>query len=418
MSEHDPHDEDALLPGGLEGTDSEEADSEETGSEEAGRDETDPDAREYAAPGRRRAKPKSRVPGCLAVLVALAVIAGGLYFVASWGVDALRDQFAGAEDFSGPGTGSVTFEVEEGDTIAQMGRNLKEAGVIASVDAFTQAAAGNPDATRIQVGFYELRKEMAAADALEVLVDPANLVKNSLTIPEGLRVVDIVDRLVEHTGFGKQRFLKVLDNPDQLGLPDYAEGNPEGYLFPATYDFGPKAKPQDMLKAMVDRWRQAAEAADLEAAAADLGYTPQELMTIASLVQAEGRGEDMAKVARVIYNRLEIEPNPSAGFLQVDASVNYALDKPTVARLTTAEIDSVADSPYNTYKQKGLPPTPIEAPGDDAIAAAANPADGPWFFYVTVNLRTGETKFTDSYDEFLSFKREFDEYCATESDRC
>ena len=127
-------------------------------------------------------------------------------------------------------------------------------------------------------------------------------------------------------------------------------------------------------------------------------------MTVASLVQAEGRGDDMPKIARVIDNRLEIEPNPSAGFLQVDASVNYALDRPTVAVLTQDEIDSVADSPYNTYTQKGLPPTPIEAPGDDAIAAAAHPADGPWFFYVTTNLRTGETKFTDSYDEFLQFR--------------
>ena len=95
-----------------------------------------------------------------------------------------------------------------------------------------------------------------------------------------------------------------------------------------------------------------------------------------------------------------------------------ALGREPIARLTTDEIDSVADSPYNTYRQKGLPPGPIEAPGDAAIDAAANPADGPWFFYVTVNLRTGETKFTDDYDEFLGFKRERDEYCATQSDRC
>ena len=94
------------------------------------------------------------------------------------------------------------------------------------------------------------------------------------------------------------------------------------------------------------------------------------------------------------------------------------LGKPGPARLSQAEIDSVADSPYNTYKQKGLPPGPIEAPGDAAIQAALNPEDGPWFFYVTVNLATGETKFTDDYDEFLQFKSELDEYCETQSDRC
>ncbi len=141
-------------------------------------------------------------------------------------------------------------------------------------------------------------------------------------------------------------------------------------------------------------------------------------MTVASLVQAEGRGDDMPKVARVIYNRLEIDPNPSAGFLQIDAAVNFALGREPIARLTTAEIDSVSDSPYNTYTQKGLPPGPIEAPGDAAIAAAANPADGP-----VVLLRHGQPAHgRDEVHRLLrrvpGFRAELDEYCATQSDRC
>jgi UPF0755 protein len=136
------------------------------------------------------------------------------------------------------------------------------------------------------------------------------------------------------------------------------------------------------------------------------------------MIEAEGRGKYRSKISRVIYNRLEIDPNPAAGFLQIDATVNYALGRPGPAVLTQAEIDSVADSPYNTYTQKGLPPGPIEAPGDDSIQAALHPADGPWFFYVTVNLKTGETKFTDSYDEFLQFKQELQQYCDTQSERC
>ncbi len=368
--------------------------------------------------GGRRRRRRSRVPGCIAVLVALAVVAGGLWWAGNAGLAALRDLVADPDDYPGPGKGSVSIEVVSGDTSTVICRDLKDKGVVASVDACIAAANANPDAGGIQVGFYQLKKKMTAADAIDVLVDPANLVKSSLTVPEGLRVVDILERLAESTDFEVEDFEKVLAKPEKIGLPDYAGGDAEGYLFPATYDFGPKAKPKDMLKAMVDRWRQAADEAGLEEAAADLGYTPHELMTIASLVEAEGRGDDMPKVARVIYNRLEIEPNPSAGFLQVDAAVNYALGREPIARLTTDEIDSVADSPYNTYRQKGLPPGPIEAPGDEAIAAAANPDEGPWFFYVTVNLRTGETKFTDDYDEFLGFKRELDEYCATQSDRC
>ncbi|MBB3044380.1 endolytic transglycosylase MltG [Nocardioides soli] len=370
-------------------------------------------------PGRRRGPRRRRsVPGCLAVLVALAVVVGGFYYVVTWGIDKVGDQFSSADDYPGPGSGEVTFQVHSGDTATAMGRNLKAEGVVASVEAFIDAANANPESSGIQAGYFPLKKEMAAADVVEILVDPSNMVKATVTIPEGLRVVDIVAILAKQTDYSKKDFQKVLDDPDRLGLPDYAGGNPEGYLFPATYDFGPDASPESMLTDMVDRWKQAAEDADLETAAADLGYSPQELMTIASLVQAEGRGDDMPKIARVIYNRLEIEPNPSAGFLQIDASVNYALGKPTIAVLTQAEIDSVADSPYNTYTQKGLPPTPIEAPGDDAIEAASHPADGPWFFYVTVNLKTGETKFAESYDQFLSYKQELRDYCETQSDRC
>ncbi len=373
----------------------------------------------YEGGGRRRADRRRSVPGCLAALVALAVVVGGFYFVVTWGIDKVSDQFAGAEDYPGPGHGEVTFEVARGDTVAAMGRNLKDQGVVASVDAFIDAASVNPESQGIQAGFFPLQKEMKAADVVDVLVDPSNMVKATVTIPEGLQVDEIVAVLAKNTDFTKKQFQKVLAKPDALGLPDYADGNPEGYLFPATYDFGPEATPESMLSAMVARWEQAAADANLEKAAGELGYTPQELMTVASLVQAEGRGDDMPKVARVIYNRVE---NPSNGItngrLEIDAAVNYALGRPGIARLTTEEIDSVADSPYNTYRQVGLPPGPIEAPGDDAIAAAANPADGDWLFYVTVNLRTGETKFTASYDEFLQFKAELDEYCATQSDRC
>ena len=371
---------------------------------------------EYLPPeGGRRKKRGRSIPGCLAALVALALIAGGAYVAVTKGAEFIRDQFSTAPDYPGPGRGKVTFQVNDGDTVGAIGRNLKAKGVVESVDAFI-AAAG--DTTSIQVGYYQLKKEMKAADAFEILSNPANLVKNTVTIPEGLRVADVVAILADKTDYPAKAFEKVLADPEAIGLPDYAGGNPEGYLFPSTYDFGPKDKPVDMLKRMVARWQQAADDAGLEDAAAEMGYTPHEMMTIASLIEAEGRGDYRAKIARVIYNRLEIDPNPAAGFLQIDATVNYALGKPGPAVLTQEEIDSVADSPYNTYTNKGLPPGPIEAPGDDSIEAALNPEDGPWFFYVTVNLATGETKFTDSYDEFLTYKDELQEYCETQSDRC
>ena len=356
-----------------------------------------------------------RYLSCFVVLVVLALLVGGavtLFFV---GQDRIKDMFQGPEDYSGEGTGTVVFEVRAGDSVAQIGRNLKEAGVVASVEAFTETAAEEPDSQGIQVGFYELRKRMAAESALAVLIDPANLVQSSVTIPEGLRVEDTLALLADKTEIPLQEFEKVLERPDSIGLPDYAEGNAEGYLFPATYAFPPNADATDMLSAMVERWQQAADEANLEERADELGYTPGELMIVASLVESEAnRDEDRGKVARVIYNRLETDA--TNGLLQIDATVNFALGRDLGLGLTTEDLQ--VDSPYNTRLYPGLPPGPIESPGDKAIEAAANPPEGDWVYYVTVNLDTGETKFTDDYDEFLRFKNvELAAYCDS-SDRC
>ena len=376
----------------------------------------EPGAYEYVPGGKRR---KGRgAKGCLAVIVALAVLAGGFWFGLTKGVSWVADQFQGPEDFAGPGTGSVEFTVNEGDTTAQIGRNLKDEGVTKSVQAFIDAAAGEPDAAGIQVGDYELQKEMKASDALEVLIDPDNMISfPTVTIPEGLRLVDIVATLAENTDYPEAAWNRALQQPDKLGLPDYAEGNAEGYLFPATYEIKPGQRPVRILRTMVDRWREAAEAADLEAKAAELGKTPGELMIIASLIEAEGRGDDMPKIARVIYNRLDGpgDKGGTNGTLGIDASNAYGLGLSGTTALTTEQL--AVDTPYDTRRRPGLPPTPIEAPGDDAIAAAANPDDGPWYYYVTVDLETGETKFYEDYDDFLEGRDEYRAYCET-SDRC
>lgn len=373
----------------------------------------DQESYDYEPGGKRR---KSRgAKGCLAVIVALVVLAGGFYFGLTKGVSLLADQFQGPEDFPGPGTGKVEFAVNEGDVVAEIGRNLKAEGVTASVQAFIDACT--EDGTGIQVGDYELQKEMKAADACEVLADPANLIGfPTVTIPEGLRLTEIVSTLAEGTDFPERAWNRALES-GRIGLPDYAEGNAEGYLFPATYEIKPGMKPVAVLKMMVARWGEAAEAAGLEDKAAELGHTPAELMIIASLIEAEGRGDDMPRISRVIYNRLDGpgDKGGTNGLLQIDASVNYGLNQDLGVALTTEQLQQ--DTPYNTYTRPGLPPTPIEAPGSDAIEAAANPADGDWYYYVTVDLSTGETKFAETYDEFLEYKDEYTEYCTT-SDAC
>ncbi len=349
------------------------------------------------------------------MLVALVVLVSGGYLAYSFGMGALKDRLSPPEDYQGSGSGKVLVEVQEGDAASDIGATLLEKGVVKSEEAFTDAARTDPKAVGIQVGFYELKKQMSAKAALAVLVDPKNRSRSVVTVPEGFTVKQIVATLAKKTDFSAKQYNKVLANPDSIGLPSYAEGNAEGYLFPATYELPPTATPKSILAMMVKRWSQAAKEADLTGAAERLGYTPQELMTVASLVEAESnRDSDRGKVARVIYNRLE--GNATDKLLQIDAAVNYAIDRDLGVALTSDDLE--VDSPYNTYKNPGLPPTPIEAPGDAAIAAAANPTDGPWIYYVTTNLRTGETKFTEDYDQFLKYKAEFKEYCRTQSDNC
>jgi UPF0755 protein len=369
----------------------------------------------YYLGGARKAKKKRGFSGCLAVLVALAVVVGGAYFAGTKGFHYLKDHLSHSADYDGPGHGKVIFEVKDGDSTTTIGRNLKNDNVVASVDAFLSAANGDKG---IQVGFYPLKKEMKAADAYKVLKNPDNIIKDTVTIPEGLRVADVVAILADQTKYSAAQFDAALKDTETIGLPAYAKGNPEGYLFPSTYPFGPTEKPVDMIKDMVDRWRQAAAEDHLVADAQEVGRTPAEIMTIASLIQAEGRGSDMPKISRVIYNRLDGPGSKEGtnGLLQIDATVNYALNRKGVVAVTTDETQNT-DSPYNTYKYPGLPPGPINSPGDEAIKAALHPADGPWYYYLTVNLRTGETKFGVTYQDFLGFKQEYDQYCTT-STRC
>jgi UPF0755 protein len=364
---------------------------------------------------RTRLTRRGRWVGTVVAFLVVALFVGGGAVLISVGLDKVRGVFGGGpEDYAGPGRGEVVFEVEEGDSASTIGRKLEDEGVVKSVDAFVDAAAEEPRSRQIQFGFYPLRKRMAAEDALAVLINSDNLVQSKVTIPEGLRVEDTVAALAKGTDIPRRAFERALDNPRAIGLPKYAGGNPEGYLFPATYDVPPDSSATDVLRAMVTRWRQAAQNAGLVAKARQLGYTPGELMIVASLVEAEAnRDEDRGKVARVIYNRLE--GDETGGLLQIDATVNYALGRDLGLQLTEEQLQ--VDSPYNTRRYPGLPPGPIESPGDKAIAAAAEPTRGPWLYYATVNLDTGETKFTDDYDEFLQFRRELEAFCDG-SDRC
>ncbi|WP_037677940.1 endolytic transglycosylase MltG [Streptomyces griseus] len=219
----------------------------------------------------------------------------------------------------------------------------------------------------------------------------------TLVIPEGWRagqVYEAVDTALELPP-GTAR--KSVDGAN-LRLPNDAEGNPEGYLFPATYPLGAKASPQSLLKAMVDTANAKFQRAPIAAGAQRNAMNVYQAVTIASIVQAEAADKaDMGKVARVVFNRLE-RGMP----LQMDSTINYALNRTT---LRTTEADTRIDSPYNSYQRMGLPPTPIDSPGEDALRAAISPPPGDWLYFVTV--KPGDTRFTADYAEHQRNVAEF-----------
>lgn len=219
----------------------------------------------------------------------------------------------------------------------------------------------------------------------------------SLVIPEGWRASQIYEAVDKALALPAGTTRKSLPKVD-LKLPNDAEGNPEGYLFPATYPLEKQATPEKLLAAMVDTANKKFSGAPLAAGAQRNAMNIYQAVTIASIVQAEAATkDDMGKVARVVFNRLE-HGMP----LQMDSTINYALNRSTLK--TTAK-DTRIESPYNSYQRMGLPPTPIDNPGEDAMRAAINPTPGDWLYFVTV--KPGDTRFTADYDEHQRNVAEF-----------
>jgi len=312
---------------------------------------------------------------------------------------AIRSLGTTVDDFPGEGTGSVTIVVAKGDSIRTIGRTLLAAGVVASEESFVAAANSDSRSQGIAPGSYLLRSAMSGAAALNLLLDPQSRQVKKVAVPEGWRLTRTLTAAAKGTGLGLKALQDSLSRASSLGLPSYANGKPEGFLFPATYEFSPDVTPDSVISAMLSRFDQSASNLDLEKASTTLGLTPLEVLTVASILEIEAAPGDYDQVARVIYNRLK------AGMpLQMDSTVNYALGTASL-HLTAVQLKTA--SPYNTYLHKGLPPGPINSPGEAAIQAALNPATGTWLYFVTTDPSTQTTEFATTYKEFLALKKKF-----------
>jgi UPF0755 protein len=319
----------------------------------------------------------------LAVILGMALVTlGALAFANRSAIRSGFDQIVG-NDFQGGGYSSILFEIEPGDTGESIANSLVDQGVVKNFrTVYKLILDENP---QFYPGTYQLRLHMSSRAALDALLDPSSSVTNRVLIKEGLRASVVLDVLAKATGISRSDFRTAANQREAIGLPSDAV-SVEGYLFPATYTFSPKATAVSILKTMIARTQEELNRFGVKDA------DRHRILTMASVIQAEARLEpDFYKVSRVFYNRIK-----TGMHLQSDATVSYGVNGNTVS---TSAADRANNNGFNTYLHPGLPIGPISSPGAVAIDAALNPVSGSWLFFCAINLETGETVFSTTYEE-------------------
>lgn len=296
------------------------------------------------------------------------------------------------EDYTGPGDREVTFTVESGQGAAEIAENLVKAKIVKSAAAFTSAVSGA--AATLYPGSYALKTHMKASDVVKILSDQSQA-GGFAEIRAGERVSDVIANAAQASGIDVSEFQAIIDGGGSGILPEEAGGKFEGWLEPGTYNAQNKSA-EDIIKSMVD-----ARIAKLDDLGVPTGSERERILIIASIAESEvGSDKYYGQVARVILNRID-----SDMALGMDTTVAYGLGI-SASRLTDDQLNDDSN-PYNTRIHKGLTPTPISNPGDDAIKASINPPEGKWMYFVTTNLQTGETKFVETEDEFWKIRDEY-----------
>lgn len=358
-------------------------------------------------------KTKKRGRTGVACMVVAVVLVGGVGGVGYVGYQYWQQKFGPPPDFVGVGSGSVQVEIPQGAGGYEIAALLVKKGVVKSQRAFVSAQQANPKGNTIQAGVYMLSKKMSAANAVKRLLSPSS--RDALIIPPGTRNVVVYKQIDKRLELPAGTTASVAKKEySKLGLPKWAKsGAPikdplEGFLHPASYPVAKGTKPEVVLKKMVSRANQEYAKLDLEANAKKYDLAgPWELLTVASLVQVEGKTqEDFRKMAEVVYNRLKPTNTETNQLLQFDSAFNYLKGQSEI-NISESEINSNKD-PYNTYTQKGLTPGPISNPGSEALAAAMDPTDDGWLYFVATDGKH-KTEFATNYEEFQQLKEKFND---------
>lgn len=350
------------------------------------------------APQRRgRRKSRRRTTIWVSVLVILALIGFGAWY----GITHIFD--FGYDDYSGAGEQDVIIEVSQGASTGDIASTLQEQGVVASTKAFVKAASENSRVRSVQPGFYQMKTHVSGKTAVTEILDPKAR-KGNLQIKAGSQLEDIkkpdgvepgiVQRLSTASCAelnGKSTCVSVADlrqvaataDLAKLGVPDWAapvaaklEPNRrlEGLVFPGVYDVKPGSSAEELWRKVLTESAAQLQSIGMPKSVSDTGFTPYQVLIMASLIEREGIQSDFGKISRVTYNRLAKQMK-----LEYDSTVNYVLDSPAVR---TKPEDRARAGAYNTYENTGLTPGPISSPSKAAILAATSPDPGPWLFFV------------------------------------
>ncbi len=307
----------------------------------------------------------------LGVLVLLLVVVGGLTLLY------VRSQV----NPGGPAGPKVAVDIPLGSSTQGIASLLEDKGVVKNARNFrlyVRVKSAGP----FQAGAYELRRNASFDDLISALKKGPELTFEDLTVPEGLTIKQVADLVGRMPGRSAEKFLAATtDGTVKSKYQPTGSTNLEGLLFPDTYKFEAKDDERAILQRMVSAFEANAARAGIDDVGQGGLVDPYKAIVVASLIEREARvDDDRGMVSRVIYNRLQKKM-----LLQVDATVIYALGKTGEKNLRVLFEDLEVDSPYNTYKNPGLPPAPIASPGAASLRAAVAPTDGPWLYYVVID---------------------------------
>lgn len=329
-------------------------------------DEAYDPGRPYVEPPRR-----SRLARVVVVAIIMALLVGGL------GALYLQRKI----DPPGAPGAEVVLNIPEGTSTATIAAMLDSRGVISSATVFKyylRLKGEDP----FEAGRYRFRRNEDFDSVVATLRRGGEVVVQRLTVPEGRTLKQIAELVGKLPGRSAERFLELAESGQvRSSFQPPGVDNLEGMLFPDTYNFEEKNDELAILQRMVAEFEVRATRLGAERPNRRLDVTPYQALVVASLVETESKvDEDRAKIAQVIYNRMA-----RGMLLQIDATVLYAREATGAPRRPGGRVlfrDLEIDSPYNTYKVKGIPPTPIAAIGEASLKAALDPEPGPWLFYV------------------------------------